>query len=207
MKRGILTSYESEKFLEDYIPVSNAQLVNSLKEIKIRPPLVLKIVSPNALHKTEINGVRIVKSIYDVETEFRSLQAIAKKNKLKLEGILVQKFIEGEQLIIGLKKDEVFNHIILFGIGGTMTELYEDTSIRKCPITFQDAQEMIDELKAKKLFYGFRGKKLNTDLLKKTLVTISQIPMKHKTLKEMDINPFILNEKTGACVDARILFD
>ncbi|MCH7648878.1 MAG: acetate--CoA ligase family protein, partial [Thaumarchaeota archaeon] len=67
--------------------------------------------------------------------------------------------------------------------------------------------EMINELRARKIFYGFRGRKLNLDLLKKTLIKVSQIPIKHKKIEELDINPFILNEKTGKVVDARIIFE
>ena len=66
---------------------------------------------------------------------------------------------------------------------------------------------MIDELKASKIFYGFRGKKMNLDILKKTLVKVSKIPRKHKKIRELDINPFILNEKEGIVVDARMVFD
>ena len=132
---------------------------------------------------------------------------IAARLKIKLEGILVQEFCDGELLIIGIKKDPIFGHVLLFGMGGVFTEIFDDISIRKCTIEINDAQEMIDELKAKKIFYGFRGKKLNTALLKKTLVKVSQIPIKHKNIQEMDINPFILNEKDGVVADARIVFN
>lgn len=172
----------------------------------MRPPLVLKIISDQALHKSDINGVRIIKREEDLQDEFNDLLKIAKRRLLKLDGILVQEFHEGEQLIIGIKKDPTFGHIILFGVGGIFTEVFEDTSIRKCPINKQDATEMINELRARKIFYGFRGRKLNLDLLKKTLIKVSQIPLKHKKIEELDINPFILNEKTGKVVDARIIF-
>ena len=119
---------------------------------------------------------------------------------------MVQKFVEGENLIIGIKKDEVFNHVILFGVGGIFTEIIDDISIRKCPINKHDAKEMIDELRARKIFYGFRGKKLNVELLKRILIKVSEIPNKHKDIEELDINPFILNEKDGKVVDARITF-
>ncbi|HIG52084.1 TPA: acyl-CoA synthetase, partial [Candidatus Pacearchaeota archaeon] len=158
------------------------------------------------LHKTEINGVRIIKSNQELESNFKDLIKTANKKKIKLKGIMVQEFYKGEQLIIGIKKDPVFNHVILFGLGGIFTEVLDDISIRKCPITLQDAKEMISELKAKKIFEGFRGKKLNTNLLKKVLVEISKIPTNNKKIAELDINPFILNEKSGKVVDSRIIF-
>lgn len=206
-KQVIYTDYEAEKFLSKYVQIAENQLVKSVDEIKIKAPLVLKIISPQALHKTEIGGVKIVHSQEDIERAFQELLTIAKRKRLKLDGIMVQKFIEGTQLIIGIKKDPVFGHIILFGVGGIFTELFEDITIRKCPIDKNDAQEMIDELRARKLFYGFRGKKLNRELLKKTLIKISEIPKKNKTISELDINPYILTEKQGLVVDARIVFE
>ena len=206
-KKGVYTDYDAEKFLSKYVSISENQLVKSVDEIKIKAPLVLKIISHQALHKTEIGGVKIVKKQEDVHRAFDDLMRISKKHKIKLDGIMAQKFQEGEQLIIGLKKDPVFGHVILFGIGGIFTELFKDTSIRKCPITDKDAQEMMDELRSKELFYGFRGKNLNRKHLKDTLVKISKIPLKHKGIQELDINPFILNEKQGHVVDARIVFE
>ncbi|MCH7568607.1 MAG: acetate--CoA ligase family protein [Nanoarchaeota archaeon] len=206
MKKEVFNGYKSEKFLRKFIPVSKNQLVRRLRKIKIKPPLVLKIISKDALHKSDINGVRIIKTEAELEKNFLELLAISRRRKLKLDGIMVQEFYEGEQLIIGIKKDPTFNHVILFGLGGIFTEVLEDFSIRKCPINKEDAQEMIDELKAKKIFYGFRGKKLNLEVLKKTLVNVSKIPLKHKNIQELDINPFILNDKEGRVVDARIVF-
>jgi len=207
MKQSILSAYESEKFLSRSIPVPESQIVHNFSDISIKAPLVLKIISQQAIHKTEFGGVRIVNHKDEVFSAFEDILAVAKKNKLKIEGILVQEFIEGQQLIIGIKKDSVFGHVIAFGLGGIFTELLKDVSIRKCPISIADAQEMIDELKSSKLFHGFRNIKLNTQLLKETLVTISKLPQKHKDIKELDINPFILNAKEGKAVDVRVVLE
>ena len=203
MKQSILSAYESEKFLSKTVPVPESQLVDKLSEITIKAPLVLKILSSQAVHKTEIGGVRIVNHKDELFSSFEDLLAAAKKNKIKIDGILVQEFIEGQQLIIGIKKDSVFGHVIAFGLGGIFTELINDVSIRKCPITILEAQE----LKSSKLFHGFRNIKLNTQLLKETLVTISKLPQKHKDIKELDINPFILNAKEGKAVDVRVVLE
>lgn len=206
-KKKVFTGFKSEKFLKKYINISNSQLVKKASKIKITPPLALKIISPDALHKSDIGGVIIVNNPSELESSFNKLLSLAKRKRIRLEGIMVQKFEAGEKLIIGIKKDPVFNHVILFGLGGIFTEVLADTSIRKCPITEADAEEMINELKASKIFYGFRGKKYNLTALKKSLVSISKIPTRHKTLSELDINPYILNEKTGTVVDARIVFE
>lgn len=205
MKKEVWNEFKAEKFLSKYLDVAKSQLVRKFEEIKIKAPCVLKIVSDDALHKTEIGGVKIVKEQKNLESDFNSLLDIARKKKLKIEGILVHEFVSGQELIIGINKDEVFGHVIVFGVGGIFTEVLKDTSMRKCPITRKDAEEMIFELRAKKIFEGFRGRKLNLEVLKKTLVKVSEIPLKNKAIVEMDINPYILNEKTGKVADARIV--
>ncbi|MBS3081934.1 acetate--CoA ligase family protein [Candidatus Pacearchaeota archaeon] len=205
MKLEILDAYKSQSLIRKYVEVPESQIINSIKELKIEAPLVMKILSQDVVHKTEINGVIIVHRSEEIEGAFNEIISITKKNKLKSKGILVQKFIEGQQLIIGLKKDAVFDHVILFGLGGIFTELLDDVSIRKCPITLNEAEDMIKELKSRKLFEGFRNIKLNLDLLKKDLVSVSKIPKKHKNIQELDINPYILNNNEGKAVDIRIV--
>ena len=154
----------------------------------------------------EFKGIKIVKTQTEVEPAFKELVKTANRRRLKLEGILAQKYLEGEELIIGVKKDPTFNHILMLGLGGIYAEALKDISIRKCPINFRDAQEMIDDLKAKNVIYGARGKQLNVNTLKRTIVEVSKIPLKNKSITELDINPFILNESTGFVTDARIIF-
>lgn len=208
MKDVIYNEYKAEKFLKKYLPVSKNQLVQNIDQIKFRKfPLYIKIISDQALHKSDIKGVRLVRDKEDLEKNFKELLQISKKRKLKLDGILVQEPTDGEFVIIGIKKDPVFGHVILFGLGGIFTEVLKDISIRKCPITKFDAEQMINELRAKDIFNGARHRKLNVDLLKRVLIKTSHIPLKHKKIKELDINPFVLNEKTGKVVDARIVFE
>ncbi|MEK6792885.1 MAG: acetate--CoA ligase family protein [Nanoarchaeota archaeon] len=207
MKTEVLDLHKSQQLISKFINVPKSQLIHSIKDLKIKAPLVLKIVSPDAIHKTEIGGVIIVHRKEEIESSFNELVSTARKNKLSLKGILAQEFVEGQQLIIGLKKDPTFNHVILFGLGGIFTELLDDVSIRKCPITKDEAQDMISELKSRKLFEGFRNIQLNTNALKESLVAVSKIPQKHKSIKELDINPFILNNKEGKAVDVRIVLE
>lgn len=201
----VYTDYEAEKFLSKYLPVARNQLVQRVEEIKIKLPFVLKIISKDALHKSEIRGVRIIHHPEEVESNFSALLSIAKEKKLQLDGILVQEYSKGMETIIGIKRDEVFGHVLMFGLGGIFTEVLEDIAIRKCPITYQDAGEMIDELKARKIFYGFRGQRVHLGFLKRMLVRASLIPLKLKELQELDINPFILGEHGGKVVDARMV--
>ena len=211
MKRGVYTEERAEDFLRKYVPVAQHVLVDSLEDAekaakKLGFPLVLKIISPQALHKSDVKGVRFAKNTEELIAEYGALIALAREKKFFLEGILIQEFIEGSYVLIGLKKDAVFGHVLVFGIGGIYTELLKDVSFRVCPITEKDAEEMMNELKMKELLLGYRGSApVNLKLLKKTMVTVSRIPLEHKDIEEMDINPFVINDKNGFVVDARIV--
>ncbi|MCX6815592.1 MAG: acetate--CoA ligase family protein [Candidatus Aenigmarchaeota archaeon] len=207
----ILTEEKAEKLIAKHVPVAKSILTKNFVHAdkaanKFKYPVVLKLISPKAVHKTEVNGIRFPKNVDELKKEYADLQKIAKTKKLPLTGILVQEMIRGEEVILGIKKDPTFGHVLLFGIGGKYAELLKDVSFRACPITEKDAQAMIDELKMKKILYGFRGSKsVNLRLLKKIMISVSKIPVKHKNIEEMDINPFIINSKTGKAVDARIV--
>jgi len=213
MKKGVYTEADTEEFLKKYVPVAKHELCKTTKQVedvsrKIGFPLVLKLISKDALHKTEVGGVRFVNTRLDLEREMDGLMKIVKKYKLKLDGILVQEFIDGQYVLIGLKKDDVFGHVVAFGIGGIYTEYLKDVVFRVCPVSRKDVQEMIDELIMKDLLLGVRGKKgVNLELLKDVVVKVSKIPLKHKNIKEMDINPFVINHVKGKVVDARMVLE
>lgn len=199
---------ESLNFIGKYLQIARNYLVTDFSEIKQNFPLVLKLVSPDAVHKTEFKGVRIVKDASSLTTEFNDLIAVAKKKRLKIQGILVQEFVQGKEVIIGIKKDPSFGHVIMFGLGGIMVELLKDVSFRVCPISESDADSMINDLKGKGLLTGFRGEPaVNLSLLKKILVKASYIPVKNTNIRELDINPLIINEKDAFVVDSRIVLD
>jgi hypothetical protein len=201
-----LTVDESLDFIGKYLQTARSYLVRDISEIRQTFPLVLKIVSPDAVHKTEFRGVRIVKDLSALNSEFNDLISIAKKHRLKIRGILVQEFIRGKEVIIGIKKDPSFGHVIMFGLGGIMVELLKDVSFRVCPISESDAGSMIDDLKGKGILAGFRGEPaVNLSLLKKILVKASYIPAKNPSIVELDINPLIINEKDAFVVDSRLV--
>jgi len=208
-----LTEVKAEQMLSKYLPTAKSILTKKTDEAKkfaaqIKYPVMLKIISPQALHKTEVKGIKKVDDAEELEAKFNELVSTAKKKKLKLEGILVQEYVEGVETIIGLKNDPTFGHVVVFGIGGVFVELLKDTSFRVCPITEKDAESMIEELKAKKLLFGFRNSKpVNIKALKNAIVAVSKIPAKYSQIQELDINPFIINEKAGKVADARIIFD
>ena len=168
--------------------------------------MVLKIISQKALHKTELKAIRVVKQEEDLEKEFNELLKLNKKKRLNMDGILVQEFVEGKEIIVGLKKDMTFGHVIMLGLGGIFVELLKDVTFRACPITKEDSQSMINDLKGNKILFGFRGEKgVNIELLKELLVKTSKIPLKNQKIAELDINPLIINDKKALVVDARIV--
>ncbi|MBI4170346.1 MAG: acetate--CoA ligase family protein [Candidatus Aenigmarchaeota archaeon] len=204
--------YEAEKFLSKYMPVAKGFLCKDSKSIvaaakNLGYPIVLKIISKQALHKTDIGGVVIVKNEGELFGAFNNLVGIAKKNKIKTEGILVQEFLQGKEVIIGIKKDATFGHVLAFGMGGKYVEILKDVTFRVCSITKEDAEQMIDELKFGKILFGARNEQpVNRNILVKTLIAVSNIPAKNKKIEELDINPFIVNDKMGKVADARIVF-
>ena len=209
----VLNAVESENFLKEYLPVAKSILASDFDEAlrfvnKNKYPVVLKLISEKIIHKTDFKAVSIVKNEEEMGREFDRLLEFARKKRLKVEGILVQEFFKGKEVIIGLKKDESFEHVIMVGIGGIYAELLRDVSFRVCPITTEEAEDMLNELKLKKILEGVRGEaRVNLKLLKNILVRISKIPEKNKNIKELDINPFIINANEGRLVDARIVLE
>lgn len=200
----------AERFLAG-LPLAKSYLCKSSEEIVKRAttlkfPVVLKLISRQAVHKTEIGGVRVAKDLAELRKNCAELMAISKKKRIKLDGILVQEYAKGTEVIIGIKKDPAFGHVIMFGTGGTLVELLKDVSFRVCPITESDAGSMIEELRLKPLLQGFRGSKpANMKLLRSILVKVSRIPLKHKKIEELDINPLMINDKAAKVVDARVV--
>ena len=166
---------------------------------QVNYPIVLKALSQKIVHKTEQNAVRVVHSAQQLEKDFSALKKLAPK-------IMVQEFVKGAEFILGLKKDPTFGHVVLVGIGGIYVEIYKDVSFRVCPIAEKDAESMLHDLKGNKIMTA-RGKKLKQKALVDALVKLSQLPKKQPKISELDINPFILNEKDGMIVDARAVLE
>jgi len=202
-----LNQVESEKLLKNQNLCRNILTKNFNETSKWNSfPCVLKIMSDKFLHKTEINGVKIIYSKFEFEKSYNDLSKIIKLKKIKNAKILVQEFVDGDELIIGLKNDPTFGHVVLLGSGGILTELIQDISIRKCPVDKEEVLRMIDELKFKKILYGYRNKKnANIDSIIDAVVKISNLPKKYPKINELDINPFIVNSKEGKVCDARIV--
>ncbi|MBI4148475.1 acetate--CoA ligase family protein [Candidatus Woesearchaeota archaeon] len=169
---------------------------------RLRFPLAVKL--PQILHKTEQKAVRVVCDWEDLQGRLREFDRIAKKQRLGAYTVLLQEFVKGAELIVGLKKDVTFGHAIMLGLGGVYVEVFKDVTFRVCPITPKDAESMISELKSKKILEGVRGlPKANTQALIRTLVAVSKVPSRYPKVSELDINPLMVNAKGAFAIDVR----
>lgn len=208
--RKVLTVDESLNFIKQYkIPVAEYRLVKNIESAvefaeKVGFPVVLKAVSLQLIHKTEAKGIILdIKNRIELEKKYRKL--LTDLRKFRVEGVLVQKMVEGVEVIIGGKKDETFGPFVLFGIGGIYTELLKEYSVRVCPVNKKDAQEMVEETKYYKVLKGYRGKKCDIEALKDILLKTSKLLEENQEIVELDINPVMALKKGAVVVDARIV--
>ena len=200
---------QSLNILKSYkIPIVKSLLAKNYFEAvslakKIGYPVALKISSNKISHKTEVGGVKInINSDLEVKEYF---DQASKKLGDKLDGIIIQPMVKGAEIILGVKKDENFGHLIMFGLGGIFTEITKDVSFRFAPIDKTEALKMIKEIKSFKILDGYRNlPKVNLDSIADALVGLSNLISEHKEVKELDINPLIVTEKECFAVDVRI---
>ena len=177
---------------------------------KIGFPLVLKIASPDALHKGDMGGVAMdLKDVQEVERSYNKVIDNLKRNvpNARIEGVLIQKQMpEATQLIVGGLYDEQFGPAVMFGLGGVFVELFKDVSFRIAPVTETEALEMVKEIKAYPVLSGYRGAKvLDITQLTQTIVNISELITNISIIKEVELNPLFAYEKSVKAVDARII--
>lgn len=179
---------------------------------KIGYPVVLKIVSPDIIHKSDAGGVKVnLKTAAEVEAAFKTIMENAKKYKAdaKIVGEIVQEMApQGTEVIVGAVKDPSFGQTVMFGLGGIFVELLKDVSFRVAPLTKQDAKEMITSLKAFPLLNGYRGSKpADLDAIADVLCNVSKMILDNPEIKELDLNPVMAYPVGTKCVDARIILE
>ncbi|WP_100183364.1 3-hydroxypropionate--CoA ligase [Candidatus Nitrosotenuis aquarius] len=213
----VITEEVSKSILKSYgVKVPPYALAKTAKEAvkaskKIGFPLVMKIVSPQILHKTDAGGVKVgVANEKEVRKTFdQILKSVKKYNKkAEIKGVLLEKMVpKGVEMIVGLQVDPQFGPVIMAGLGGVMTEVFKDVAWRMLPITEADAKSMIEELKSSKLFKGFRGSApINMDMVAKALVQIGKIGTYNASyINSIDFNPIVVYPKSYYVVDAKII--
>jgi acetate---CoA ligase (ADP-forming) len=177
-------------------------------------PVVMKIVSPQIIHKSEADGVRVwLRTEDEVRTAFETIVGNARKYdpRATIRGVLVQQLAPaGEEVILGVNRYPDFGHLIMFGLGGIFVELFKDVVFRLAPIGRNNAVRMIRSIHSFPMLDGFRGKpKRDLLALQKMLVSLSDMVMDNPSIVELDINPLMVHEEgRGATVaDVRIIID
>jgi acetyl coenzyme A synthetase (ADP forming)-like protein len=217
-KRSSLTAPEGKLVCDAYgIPVPKEGVAKSATEaVKLATgmgfPVVMKIVSPDILHKTEAGGVMVgVKTADDVERNYATILANAKKYKsdAKIEGIQVQQMLlGGQEVIIGAVTDGSFGKLVAFGLGGVLVEVLKDITFRLAPATKPDALSMLDGIQAHEMLKGVRGSDpANRDAIADIIVNVSQLITDFPEISEMDLNPVFATKADAIAADVRIVVD
>ncbi|MEN6447341.1 MAG: acetate--CoA ligase family protein [Syntrophaceae bacterium] len=175
-------------------------------------PVVMKIVSPQILHKSDAGGVMVgLKSENEVEAAFERIVANARQYdpKADIEGVLVVKMAPvGQEVILGATRYPVFGPLLMFGLGGIFVEIFKDVEFRLAPVERSEAERMIQSIKGYKILQGYRGKpRADIQCLEKILVSLSDMVLNHPEILEMDINPLMVHDdgKGATVADCRII--
>ncbi|HLW11200.1 MAG TPA: acetate--CoA ligase family protein, partial [Casimicrobiaceae bacterium] len=216
--RTSLTAPEGKLVCDAYgIPVpqegvakSPAEAVRLASEMGF--PVVLKIVSPEILHKTEAGGVLVgVKSAADVEQGYATIMANARKHdaKANLIGVQVQQMVHGgQEVIIGAVTDPSFGKLVAFGLGGILVEVLKDVTFRLAPTSHDDALAMLDSIAAAQVLKGVRGAEaVNREALALMIERVSTLVSDFPEIGELDLNPVFATSKRAIAADVRIVID
>lgn len=216
--QNLLTEVESKALLRKAgIPVVEARLARSKKEaVSISKdmgfPVVLKISSPDVIHKSDSGGVKLgLANATQVGKAYTEIVSSVKKAfpGAVIEGVSVQKMAPpGVEVIIGMSKDPQFGPVLMFGLGGILVEVLKDVSFRIVPVSERDAAEMIREIKGYPILEGYRGQKpASIPALEELIVKVSSFLEKNLQIKELDLNPVFAYPDKAVAVDARIILD
>jgi acetyl-CoA synthetase (ADP-forming) len=217
-RRNNLTELEAREVLTHYkIPVVEGEVVRTIESAKkfverSGYPVVLKVVSRQIVHKTDVGGVML--NIRNEKELYQAYHQIIKNIEnnapnARIDGFFIQKMMPRDrEVIIGGKQDPTFGQTIAFGFGGIFVEVFEDVSFRIVPITKEDAVKMIKEIKAYKILKGYRGKKpVDFKALVDILLKTSRMLEENPEIKELDINPIFALPSGAFAGDARIIIE
>ena len=208
----MLSLKESLKIIKKYrIPIVESYFSLEIEYLKNRiknfDKAVLKVYSPDIVHKTEAKSVILdIRNKKELEKAYKDLlcNVFSYNKNSRIESFVLQKQINGLEIFVGGKTDNVFGKVIVFGAGGIFTEIYKDISIRVLPISLKDVEEMVKETKVYEILKGFRGKKFNLKSLFELILRSGNMFLK-ENIKEFDFNPVIINEKGVYVVDWRFI--
>lgn len=201
----LLDYFEGKDILDRYgiKSVESSYVASGAEAAKFsnNEPIVLKLISDKALHKSKSGLVKLNLRGSDIP---RAYDELSNKGKdLKPYKIIAQKMSKGGiEIIIGGRTDPQFGKLILLGLGGIYVEVFKDFALRICPITTNDALDMINQLRSKEIV-TFKGE--DTDMLVKLLLSVSKMLTENKKINELDLNPLMIREGSYEAVDIRMI--
>lgn len=218
-QKRLLNEVESRELLSQYGIIQNdCEFARTKEEAltiadRMGFPLVIKIVSPKIVHKSDFGGVKVrLNSLEEVAQAYDEIMANARKHQVaadEIEGVTVQEMVAGvQELLIGAKRDESFGTIMVIGLGGVFVELMKDVSIGIAPLTEEDIHRMISKLKGYPLLDGYRGReRADVRAYVHMIQKVEAMMGKEESILELDLNPVILKPQGEGCVavDARIV--
>jgi acyl-CoA synthetase (NDP forming) len=216
--RTQLTEVEAKELLKQSgIPVVDTRLAVSRDEAisigaDIGFPVVLKIVSPDIIHKSDAGGVMLnLETPEQLANAYNKIldQIKRKYPEARIHGVSIQKMANpGLEVIMGMSKDPQFGSVLMFGLGGILVEILKDISFRIIPLTRKDAREMLREIKGSQLFKGYRGQApVDTSKLEEMILNVSNFVEQYPEVKELDLNPVIISGDSAIAVDARVVLE
>ena len=216
--RTLLSEVESKQLLEEAgIPVVTTRLATSREEAvriaeEIGLPGVLKVVSPDVTHKSDVGGVKVgLETAEQVSSAYDSIMSStrAAAPTASIEGVSVQSMAEpGVEVIVGATRDPQFGHVVMFGLGGVLVEMLRDVSMRLVPVEQRDARAMIREIKGLPLLQGYRQyPPCDLDSLEEVILGLSRFLEEHPEVRELDLNPVLCYPKGLVAVDARVVLE
>ncbi len=216
--RKAILGRDAYKILKAYgIPIAKVARAKDSKELskaidKVKLPLVMKIEDDSISHKSDVGGVMVgLATKKEVNRAFKDMKSKFPGKDGEFAGVLLQEMVsDGVETIMGMNQDPTFGQVIMFGLGGIFVEILKDVSLKLNPITDIDAEEMIKSIKSSKILEGARGAKgVDTDILRDTLLKLSQLAMDFPEIKSIDLNPFLISseKKYSKAVDARFILN
>ncbi|MDB5559170.1 MAG: hypothetical protein JWQ36_2104, partial [Enterovirga sp.] len=216
--RDSLTAPEGKLVCDAYgIPVPKEGVASSASDAtrladSMGYPVVLKIVSPDILHKTEAGGVLVgLKSADEVAKGYETILANAKNYKAdaKIDGVQIQQMLKGgTEVIVGAITDGSFGKLVAFGLGGVLVEVLKDITFRLAPATHDDALSMLDGIQANEMLKGVRGgDAVSREALASVIVKVSQLVSDFPEISELDLNPVFATKDDAIAADVRIVVD
>jgi acetyl-CoA synthetase (ADP-forming) len=204
-RKSLAENEVKELLREAGMPTTDFQVTSDyggIDQKKLRFPVVMKVCSPDILHKTDVGGVVLDIPRENLEQEFARM-----RKKFPKELILVESLQDRRvEVIIGLINDPTFGLTIMFGLGGIYTEVYKDVTFRVVPIKRQDAEDMLSEIKAAPILEGFRKIKVDRGAIIDLLLKVSALGERYMDkIDQMDLNPVFVKEKGVIVVDAKLL--